>query len=260
MDSLTIYKNEIVKFPRLTPEQEKELAVRVQAGDEEARETLITSNLRLVPFVAQKFQGRGLDMEDLMMEGNLGLMTAAEKFDASKDVRFSTYAVMWIQQKIRRGIANTSHTIRIPVHISESISKLANVREDLTKALGHEPTHAELALALEVEEDKVNELVEASHGSLSLDNAAGEDLTFADLMQARGADAQAEVFAGLEKERVAKLLGKLPEQQAKVIKFRFGFDGAGEMTLDEIGKVLGVTRERVRQIEEKALDKLRKIA
>jgi RNA polymerase primary sigma factor len=261
MDSMTTYKNEIAHFPLLTAKEEKSLARKIKKGNESARETLINSNLRLVLFMAQKFQNRGLDMDDLIMEGNLGLMKAVEKFSPYRDTRFSTYACAWIEQTIRRGIANTAQTIRVPVHVSEAQAKLSYKRTELFGKLGHEPSNEELGQALGVTENKIEQLMESGHMSLSLDADTHNDseMTFKDLLRSREQAPDESAFEGISREQVAGLLNKLSDNEATVLKFRHGFDENDPHTLDAIGKKLGLTRERVRQIEENALAHLREL-
>ena len=245
----------------LTIEQEKALALKVQAGDEQAREDFVMANLGLVNYTAMKFQGRGLDMEDLVQEGTIGLMTAVNHFDGSKGVKFSTYATIWIQQSIRRAIANHGSTIRVPVWASEAFGKMRYAISDLTLKLNHEPNNAEIAEAMGTTEEKVDELRNSVQSVLSLDVPMGDmDMTFMDLMQSHEIAPDVAVAKAQERERIDGLIAKLPDLQAKVIKFRFGFDDGEAKTLDEVGKLMGFTREYARQIEEKALAKLRKVA
>ena len=260
-DAVGDYLKTIGKIPLLTAEQEKDLARRVKRGDQEAKNTLVSSNLRLVVSIAKKYNNRGLPMMDLIQEGNIGLMRAAEKFDPEKGFRFSTYATWWISQGVSRAIADQGRTIRLPVHISELNSKIYRARKQLSQELNREPTPEEISKRLggEITPEKIRELQVIMMEPTSTDLVVGDDSnsTIGDFLEDRESQSP-EDYLRLEllKETMNSVLGELTEREEKVIRLRFGLDGSRPMTLEEVGKEFGVTRERVRQIEGQALHKL----
>jgi RNA polymerase primary sigma factor len=260
-DALRLYLAEIRRIPLLTPEAERKLAMRARRGDLEARQELISANLRLVVFVAKRFMGRGLSLADLIEEGNLGLIRAAEKFQPRKGFRFSTYATWWIRQAVQRGLANHAASVRLPVHIAEAVGRLARERERLATQLGREASEAELAAALKVEPRRVREWLRASRQALSLDAAIdAEDVgkRFVDLLEdEREAAPDQTVLEGLERRRLRRLLERLKDKERAVLTARFGLDGRPPRTLEATGAEMGLTRERIRQIEQSALRRLR---
>ena len=260
-DALKQYLAEIRRIPLLTAESEKKLATKARRGDLQARQDLISANLRLVVYVAKRFAGRGLSMGDLIEEGNLGLIRAAEKFKPSKGFRFSTYATWWIRQSIQRGMANHGSTVRLPVHIAEAAGRLARARERLTEKLGREPHEAELAEALKLKPQRLREWQRATRQSLSLDASLDTEegsKRFVDLLVAEGGEApDAGVWREMENRDLHRLLGRLKEKERAVLEHRFGLDGQAPLTLEETGQALGLTRERIRQIEAAALRRLR---
>jgi RNA polymerase primary sigma factor len=252
---------EIRKVALLSPLEEKRLATKARRGDVEARQDLITANLRLVVYVAKRFMGRGLALGDLIEEGNLGLIRAAEKFKPAKGFRFRTYATWWIRQAVQRGLANHAATVRLPVHIAEAVGRLARERERLATKLGREPHEEELATALKVKPERVREWQRASRQSLSLDASMGDEeggKKFVDLLEDQREDAPDEsTFKDMERRQLGRLMLKLKEKERAVLQARYGMDGAPPRTLEETGQLLGLTRERIRQIEQMALRRLR---
>ena len=260
-DALRQYLAEIRKVPLLSPVDEKRLATKARRGDADARQDLISANLRLVVFVAKRFMGRGLALGDLIEEGNLGLIRAAEKFKPAKGFRFSTYATWWIRQAVQRGLANHAATVRLPVHIAEAVGRLARERERLATRLGREPLETELAVALKVKPERVREWQRASRQSLSLDASMNDEdggKRFVDLLEDQREDAPDEsTFKDMERRQLSRLLIKLKEKEQAVLNARYGLDGSAPRTLEETGSLLGLTRERIRQIEQMALRRLR---
>ncbi|GAB6118078.1 RNA polymerase sigma factor RpoD [Thermoanaerobacter brockii subsp. lactiethylicus] len=259
-DPVRMYLKEIGKIPLLTPEEEIELAKRIEQGDEEAKKRLIEANLRLVVSIAKRYVGRGMLFLDLIQEGNLGLLKAVEKFDYRKGYKFSTYATWWIRQAITRAIADQARTIRIPVHMVETINKLIRVQRQLLQELGREPTPEELAKEMGMPEEKVREIMKIAQEPVSLETPIGEeeDSHLGDFIPDEDAPAPAEAAAfTMLKEQLMDVLDTLTPREEKVLRLRFGLDDGRARTLEEVGKEFNVTRERIRQIEAKALRKLR---
>ncbi|PZN09508.1 MULTISPECIES: RNA polymerase sigma factor RpoD [Thermaerobacter] len=259
-DPVRMYLKEIGRIPLLTPEQEIELAKRIEQGDEEAKRKLIQANLRLVVSIAKRYVGRGMLFLDLIQEGNLGLIKAAEKFDYRKGFKFSTYATWWIRQAITRAIADQARTIRIPVHMVETINKLIRVQRQLVQELGREPTPEEIAKEMGIEPEKVREIMKIAQEPVSLETPIGEeeDSHLGDFIEDEDALAPAEAASQLLlREQLEDVLHTLTDREQKVLRLRFGLDDGRQRTLEEVGQVFGVTRERIRQIEAKALRKLR---
>ena len=259
-DPVKAYLKEIGRVPLLTMEQELELARAAQAGDADARRKLSEANLRLVVSVAKRYAGRGLPFLDLIQEGNLGLMKAAEKFEPDRGFRFSTYATWWIRQSITRAIADQGRVIRIPVHLVESINRVKKTAGDLLHKNGREPTVEEIAVALDMEPDKVRELLQLSQEPISLETPVGEeeDAHLEDFIQDDEAGVPAdEAGRQLLRRELMNVLKSLTPREERVIALRFGLEDGRARTLEELGKEFHVTRERVRQIEAKALRKLR---
>lgn len=258
-DSVRMYLKEIGKIPLLNAEQEKDLAQKMQDGDKEAKNTLVESNLRLVVSIAKKYMNRGLSLLDLIQEGNIGLIKAVDKFDYSKGFKFSTYATWWIRQAITRAIADQARTIRIPVHMVETINKLTRVQRQLIQDLGREPTIDELAEKMNMPVDKIRDIQRISQDPVSIDKPVGEeeDSHLVDFIPSdEYVSPDDEVSRELLKEDLIKVLDLLTEREAKVIRLRFGLDDDKQRTLEEVGRSLGVTRERIRQIEAKSIRKL----
>ena len=255
-----MYLKEIGKVPLLTAEEEIELAKRMEEGDEEAKKRLAEANLRLVVSIAKRYVGRGMLFLDLNQEGNLGLIKAVEKFDYRKGFKFSTYATWWIRQAITRAIADQARTIRIPVHMVETINKLVRVSRQLLQELGREPTPEEIAEKMDIPVERVREIIKISQEPVSLETPIGEeeDSHLGDFIQDDNVPVPAEAAAfTLLKEQLDEVLGTLTEREQKVLRLRFGLKDGRARTLEEVGKEFNVTRERIRQIEAKALRKLR---
>ena len=259
-DPVRMYLKEIGNVPLLTTEQEVELAKRVEAGDEEAKKQLTEANLRLVVSIAKKYVGRRMPFLDLIQEGNMGLMKAVDKFDYTKGYKFSTYATWWIRQAITRGIADTGRTIRVPVHMVETINKTLRMTRTLLQELGREPTPEEVAERLNVSVSRVREVLKISRDPVSLDTPIGEedDSHLGDFIEDDSAlsPADSAAFSMLRAE-LATALESLTDRERQVVKLRFGLEDGRARTLEEVGKEFNVTRERIRQIEAKALRKLR---
>ena len=259
-DPVRMYLKEIGKVPLLSAEEEIELAKRMEEGDEQAKQKLAEANLRLVVSIAKRYVGRGMLFLDLIQEGNLGLIKAVEKFDYRKGYKFSTYATWWIRQAITRAIADQARTIRIPVHMVETINRLIRTSRQLVQELGREPTPEELAKELNMPVDKVREISKISQEPVSLETPIGEeeDSHLGDFIPDEDAPAPSEAASFvLLKEQLGAVLETLSEREAKVLRLRFGLDDGRARTLEEVGKEFNVTRERIRQIEAKALRKLR---
>ena len=259
-DPVRMYLKEIGKIPLLKPHEEVELARRMNDGDELAKQRLVEANLRLVVSIAKRYVGRGMLFLDLIQEGNLGLIKAVEKFDYEKGFKFSTYATWWIRQAITRAIADQARTIRIPVHMVETINKLIRVSRQLLQELGRDPKPEEIAKEMEMTEEKVREIMKIAQDPVSLETPIGEeeDSHLGDFIPDDDAPAPAEAAAySLLKEQIEDVLGSLNEREQKVLKLRFGLEDGRARTLEEVGKEFDVTRERIRQIEAKALRKLR---
>lgn len=259
-DPVRMYLKEIGKVNLLTAEQEIQLAQRMEKGDEEAKKKLAEANLRLVVSIAKRYVGRGMLFLDLIQEGNLGLIKAVEKFDYRKGYKFSTYATWWIRQAITRAIADQARTIRIPVHMVETINKLIRVSRQLLQELGREPTPEEIAEEMNMPEERVREILKISQEPVSLETPIGEeeDSHLGDFIQDDNVPVPSDAAAfTLLKEQLVEVLGTLTEREQKVLRLRFGLDDGRARTLEEVGKEFNVTRERIRQIEAKALRKLR---
>lgn len=259
-DPVRMYLKEIGKIDLLTGEEEVELAKRMGAGDEEAKKHLAEANLRLVVSIAKRYVGRGMLFLDLIQEGNLGLMKAVEKFDYKKGFKFSTYATWWIRQAITRSIADQARTIRVPVHMVETINKLVRVQRQLVQELGRDPTPEEIGEELDMEVERVREIMKIAQEPVSLETPIGEeeDSHLGDFIPDEEvlAPADAATFTML-REQLIDVLGSLTDREQKVLRLRFGLDDGRARTLEEVGKEFNVTRERIRQIEAKALRKLR---
>ncbi len=262
-DPVRMYLREIGRIPLLTYDQELELAEKVLQGDEEAKQKLAESNLRLVVSIAKKYVGRGMLLLDLIQEGNMGLIKAVEKFDYTKGFKFSTYATWWIRQAITRAIADQARTIRIPVHMVETINKLIRTSRHLLQQLGREPTPEEIAKEMEIPVEKVMEIQKIAQDPVSLETPIGEedDSHLGDFIKDDSIKGPEDVFKSeVLKDQIDKVLKELPEREEAIVRMRFGLDGTGTVkTLDEVGKIYGITKERVRQIENKAMRRLKMI-
>lgn len=259
-DPVRMYLKEIGRVPLLTAEEEIELAERIEQGDEEAKRRLAEANLRLVVSIAKRYVGRGMLFLDLIQEGNMGLIKAVEKFDHRKGFKFSTYATWWIRQAITRAIADQARTIRIPVHMVETIKKLIRVQRQLLQDLGREPTPEEVSAEMDLTPEKVREILKIAQEPVSLETPIGEedDSHLGDFIEDQDALAPSDAAAyELLKEQLEDVLDTLTDREENVLRLRFGLDDGRTRTLEEVGKVFGVTRERIRQIEAKALRKLR---
>ena len=259
-DPVRMYLKEIGKVPLLTADEEIELAKRMEEGDEKAKQRLCEANLRLVVSIAKRYVGRGMLFLDLIQEGNLGLIKAVEKFDYTKGYKFSTYATWWIRQAITRSIADQARTIRIPVHMVETINKLIRVSRQLLQQLGREPSPEEIAEEMGMPVDKVREIQKIAQEPVSLETPIGEeeDSHLGDFIPDEDVPAPADAAAfSMLKEQLVEVLGTLTDREQKVLKLRFGLEDGRARTLEEVGKEFDVTRERIRQIEAKALRKLR---
>ncbi len=260
-DSVRLYLREIGKIPLLTGEQEVTLAKRIEAGDKAAKDAMAEANMRLVVSIAKKYIGRGLDLLDLIQEGNTGLLRAVEKFDYTKGYKFSTYATWWIRQAITRAIADQARTIRIPVHMVETINKLIRTQRRLVQELGREPLPEEIAAEMEMEVEKVNHILKIKQDIVSLEAPVGEeeDSQLGDFIADEDSLTPEEAATHqLLKEHVNAVLQLLTPREQKILRMRFGLEDGRSHTLEEVGQEFGVTRERIRQIEAKALAKLRK--
>ena len=259
-DPVKVYLKEIGRVPLLTPDEEVDLAVRISNGDEAAKKRLSEANLRLVVSIAKRYLGRGMQFLDLIQEGNLGLIKAVEKFDYTKGFKFSTYATWWIRQAITRAIADQARTIRIPVHMVETINKVKKVSSQLLHANGREPSAEEVAEELDMPVDKVREIMRVAQEPVSLETPIGEeeDSHLGDFIPDDDAPAPADAASHtLLKETLSSVLDSLTPREEKVLRLRFGLEDGRSRTLEEVGKEFNVTRERIRQIEAKALRKLR---
>ena len=259
-DPVRMYFKEIGKVPLLTADEERELAIRIENGDEEAKKKLCESNLRLVVSIARRYLNRGLSFLDLIQEGNLGIIKAVEKFDYSKGYKFSTYATWWIRQAITRSIADQARTIRIPVHMVETINKLIRISRQLLQELGREPTAEEIAKEMGISVEKVREIKKISQDPVSLETPIGEeeDSHLGDFIPDEDIPSPVEAAAySMLQKQLREVLDTLSEREKKVLILRFGLDDGRPRTLEEVGKEFNVTRERIRQIEAKALRKLR---
>lgn len=259
-DPIRMYLKEIGKIPLLTAEEEVALAKRIQEGDQSAKDELIKANLRLVVSIAGHYNNRGMLYLDLIQEGNMGLIKAADKFDYTKGFKFSTYATWWIRQSITRALADQARTIRIPVHMVETINRLIRTNRQLMQDLGREPSTAEIAEAMHLSEARVQEIIKIAQDPVSLETPIGEeeDSHLGDFIPDDSAPAPAEAaFSALQREQLMEVLDTLTDREKQVLCLRYGLDGNRSYTLEEVGEKFNVTRERIRQIEAKALRKLR---
>ena len=263
-DSVRLYLREIGKIPLLSNEEEVDLAYRIVKGEKKAKDKMVEANMRLVVSIAKRYSGRGLDFLDLIQEGNTGPLRAVEKFDPDKGFKFSTYATWWIRQAITRAIADQARTIRIPVHMVETINKVLRATRKLTNELNREPTVEEIAKEMGMEPEKVDYVMKIKQDIASLDATVGrdgddEDSVLGDFIEDEGRVSPEDAAAAqMLKEQIAEILSSLSEREQKVVKLRFGIGGGRPHTLEEVGAEFSVTRERIRQIEAKALSKLRK--
>ena len=263
-DSVRLYLREIGKVPLLSPDEEQELAKKASEGDKKAKDRMIEANMRLVVSIAKRYTGRGLDFLDLIQEGNTGLLRAVEKFDPEKGFKFATYATWWIRQAITRAIADQARTIRIPVHMVETINKILRTSRKMTQELNREPTIEELAKEMDMEPEKVENALRIKQDIASLDQSVGrdgddEDSVLGDFVEDEERDSPEDTAANqILKEQLAKIISTLSDREQKIIKLRFGIGGGRPHTLEEVGSKFSVTRERIRQIEAKALSKIRK--
>ncbi len=263
-DSVRMYLREIGKIPLLEQDEELELAKRAMEGDKKAKDKLAEANMRLVVSIAKRYGGRGLDFLDLIQEGNTGLLRAVEKFDPDKGFKFSTYATWWIRQAITRAIADQARTIRIPVHMVETINKVLRTTRRLTQELNHEPSNEEIAEAMGMDVEKIEYVMRIKQDIASLDASVGrdgddEESVLGDFVEDSERDSPEDATANqILKEQIAEILTTLSEREQKIIRLRFGIGGGRPHTLEEVGNEFSVTRERIRQIEAKALSKLRK--
>lgn len=263
-DSVRLYLREIGKIPLLTPEEEADLAQRIVKGDKKAKDKMVEANMRLVVSIAKRYGGRGLDFLDLIQEGNTGLLRAVEKFDPDKGFKFSTYATWWVRQAITRAIADQARTIRIPVHMVETINKVLRTTRKLTAELNREPTNEEIAKELGLEPDKIDYVMRIKQDIASLDASVGregddEDSVLGDFVEDEERDSPEDSAANqILKEQLAEIISTLTDREQKIIRLRFGIGGGQPHTLEQVGAEFAVTRERIRQIEAKALSKLRK--
>ena len=262
-DSVRLYLREIGKIPLLTPEEEADLAQRIVKGDKKAKDKMVESNMRLVVSIAKRYGGRGLDFLDLIQEGNTGLLRAVEKFDPDKGFKFSTYATWWVRQAITRAIADQARTIRIPVHMVETINKVLRTTRKLTAELNREPTNEEIAKALDMEPEKIDYVMRIKQDIASLDASIGregddEDSVLGDFVEDEERDSPEDSAANqILKEQLSEIIATLTDREQKIIRLRFGIGGGRPHTLEEVGAEFDVTRERIRQIEAKALRKLK---
>jgi RNA polymerase primary sigma factor len=263
-DSVKMYLREIGKIPLLTQEEEQALAVKAAKGNKKAKDKMVEANMRLVVSIAKRYSGRGLDFLDLIQEGNTGLLRAVEKFDPEKGFKFSTYATWWIRQAITRAIADQARTIRIPVHMVETINKVLRASRKLTAELNREPTIEEIAKEMDMDVEKVDYVMRIKQDIASLDQSVGkdgddEDSVLGDFVEDEDRISPEDSAANqMLKEQLADIISTLSEREQKIIKLRFGIGGGRPHTLEEVGAEFSVTRERIRQIEAKALSKLRK--
>ena len=263
-DSVRLYLREIGKIPLLSNEEEVDLAYRIVKGEKKAKDKMVEANMRLVVSIAKRYSGRGLDFLDLIQEGNTGLLRAVEKFDPDRGFKFSTYATWWIRQAITRAIADQARTIRIPVHMVETINKVLRATRKLTNELNREPSVEEIAKEMGMEPEKVDYVMKIKQDIASLDATVGrdgddEDSVLGDFIEDEGRVSPEDAAAAqMLKEQIAEILSSLSEREQKVVKLRFGIGGGRPHTLEEVGAEFSVTRERIRQIEAKALSKLRK--
>ena len=263
-DSVRLYLREIGKIPLLTPEEEAKLAQRIVKGDKKAKDKMVEANMRLVVSIAKRYGGRGLDFLDLIQEGNTGLLRAVDKFDPEKGFKFSTYATWWIRQAITRAIADQARTIRIPVHMVETINKVLRTTRKLTTELNREPTNEEIAEALDMEPEKIDYVMRIKQDIASLDASISregddEESVLGDFVEDEERDSPEDSAANqILKEQLSEIIATLTDREQKIIRLRFGIGGGRPHTLEEVGDEFDVTRERIRQIEAKALAKLRK--